>query len=647
MKKSTKSMILALTAFSSIALAGCGISAKEDFIIDYTYETPSGSQVTDQITAQDILDRYLSNNGSNAAQAYYNAIYEVALREAFSDGGKFADQMGTVQAEVDRIVADEKNKANNADTSWEDYLINTLGISAEGLSVEERERQYRLNQEVAQMKEVVSDEFYDTFSQWNPEDDVDSGTSQEDIDEYNMVYGENGYLKTKLPYHVKDILIKVDADASDYSSGDISSQNAADLYELIRELTRTNTTTNTFGDVARRLSDDTASAENLGEHLMDLDESFINEFKLGVYTFDSIFNSATNTNTLSEKFLMPEDVQENLTDVGVNYIPYGAIVELYNYRNVETYRDPTTGQELTVNEGNANYYPRNIIFNKYFNSHNIGFIINANVNTDDPEHYYTLTDTGVEVASDLDENGDYKLGDSLYFEEGTSEANHFVNIPGLEYPVLADEEGNPIIMARSETSNAGIHFIAIKKSPLENQETASVKLNQYYAPVNPLTQNGQDSNGRPYYNPDFPVDSEGNQLTTFVRSSLNTDLTGYDERVSTLRDRYETYTSTNKDFQLFQWVTEGNYKAADDRVQAMVDQYINTNIFDTNATNEQSLTDDWYEYNEVITAQEEERKIGLIPETCAIHFGDMDYYGVGKLCYYTTTLDPNSQGNNN
>lgn len=647
MKKTTKSMILALTALSSIALSACGISPKEDFVIDYTYDSPNGESTTSEITAQDVLDRYLNQEGTTAAQAYYNAMYEVALRKVFEDeNGKFHEYLSEVQADANQDVAEAKDSANEADTSWEDYLINTLNIKGDNLSVEEREHQYYLQCETTAMKEKVSDEFYETFKQWDPSKDT---ASQEDIDEFNMVYGENGYINKKVPYHVRDILIKVDADASDYTRGEISSTNAQDIYDLLNELVRSNTTTNTYGDIARRMSDDTASAATLGEHLMDLDTSFINEFKLGVYTYDALINETVIDNETNrariEQFTMPQNVEQELSHVGVTYIPYEAAFLLNQYKNTESVIDPTTGQELSVNEGNADYYPRNIIFNKYFNSHNVSFITNMKVDSSDPTNDYTYTDTGATVKTDIDAHGNYKLNTEPYFAEGTSEANHFREIPGLEYPVLCDEKGNPILVSRSETSNAGIHFVVIEKSALETT-TDDTPLNAYYAPLTPITQNGVDpSTGDKYYNPDFPTDDNGNQITTYVNSSLTLSVEGYNERVSTLKDKYESYTSTQKDFQLFQWVTEGNFKAANQAIQDKIDQYIEYSMLNVDATNEQKLIDSWNDYNNTIIEQENARQMGLIPETCAIHFGDPKYYSEGRLCYYTTSANPSTGTN--
>ncbi len=648
MKKIAKNLTLALTVFSSVALSSCSIKEKEDFVLDYSYTDPtSNTKTTKEISAQDILDRYITRQGSSSAKAYYDTIYEVALRQEFTSG-KFKDRYSYIKNQVETSIKEEKDKANSNDVTWESYLTDTLGYTDDTMSTSEKEHELYLDKEVEFMKEEASDKFYESFKQWNPDKDT---ASEEDINNYNMVYGENGYIKTKLPYHVRDILIKVDADADNYTTGEITSTNAKDLYDLISELTKSKVGTNTYSDIASKYSDDTTSggvtSDNLayGEQLMDLDTSFINEFKLGIYTYDSLFNDDTKDNELKDKFLMPEDVKENLTNLGVRFIPYEAVELLNEYKDVEKYKDTTTGQELIVNEGLTKYYPRNIIFNKYFNSHNISFIVNEKVDSSDPSNSYTLTDTGVEVKSDIDSNGNYKYSNTEYFASGTSEANHFVYFESLGKSVLCDEKGNPIIVTRSETSNAGIHFVVIEKSALENQETADVKLNEYYAPVTPILQNGQDSQGNPYYNSDFPTDSNGNQLSTFVNSSVNTNVEGYNKRVSVIKNKFETYTSSKKEYQLFEWITNGSYKANNEIIQTKIDQYIDSNIANIDLTTQQSLVDSWTDYNNDLLDQESQRKLGLVPETCAIHFGDSDYYGKGKLCYYTSSLDADKGGN--
>jgi hypothetical protein len=59
-------------------------------------------------------------------------------------------------------------------------------------------------------------------------------------------------------------------------------------------------------------------------------------------------------------------VYEPNQDTGLGQIPFGAAVALAD--NADTIKDVNGN---TVNEGNEAFYPRNVIFNKYFNKHNI------------------------------------------------------------------------------------------------------------------------------------------------------------------------------------------------------------------------------------------------------------------------------------
>jgi hypothetical protein len=58
-------------------------------------------------------------------------------------------------------------------------------------------------------------------------------------------------------------------------------------------------------------------------------------------------------------------VYQQIKDTGLGQIPFGAAVALPICR----YDQRCAGN--TVNEGNEAFYPRNVIFNKYFNKHNI------------------------------------------------------------------------------------------------------------------------------------------------------------------------------------------------------------------------------------------------------------------------------------
>lgn len=636
MKKSTKALVLALAVFSTISLSSCAIQTKEDFLIEYTYK-PAGSdkEITANISAQDMLDHYISKNGSAAAKTYYDAIYATALRKSFADG-EFKEYKPTIDSKVKEKIANAKDQADKNDMSWFDYLTNNLGYKDELMDEAQKEEAYRLDSELEAMKTRISDLYYEEFKEWKTPE-----TPDEDYDKYNMVAGENGYLKTKLPYQVRHVLVKNEADATDYTTGAISEDNAIKLSRVINKMTKTSTTSKTFSDIAYDESDDNAKT-NRGEYLMDLSTSFIKEFKLGVYTYEALFNNATKSNQLVEKFNIPTNVEGELKEIGVNYIPVGAVEALKNVADQETVLD-ANGNEVKVNEGKSEYFPRNVLFSKYFNSHNVGFIVNYDIAKTDPTYEYTATDTGLKIKSDINNDGTYDLGTPNFYKDGTVEATHFAQIDGLKYPVLCDESGNPIITVRSDSSSGGVHFIVVEKSPLQDDAKSDVKLNEYFAPVNPLTQNGQDAEGNKYLNHDFPVDAKNQQLKTYVNTNIITTVEGYNSRVTSLKEKYETFSGSKKEFQLFDWITNSvgdlTFQAKDLKVNTLVDQYILQQKLSIDNSSNKALINDWEGYLAVVSKQQEDRKVGLIPETCALNFGNKDYYGVGKLCHYSSELD--------
>ena len=139
MKKVAKNLALALTVFSTVALSSCSIKEKEDFALDYSYTDPTtGKTATKEITAQDILDRYITRQGSTSAKAYYDAIYEVALRQEFSTG-KFKDRASYIKNQVETSIKEEKDKANSSNVSWETYLNDTLGYTDSTMSTSDKE----------------------------------------------------------------------------------------------------------------------------------------------------------------------------------------------------------------------------------------------------------------------------------------------------------------------------------------------------------------------------------------------------------------------------------------------------------------------------------------------------------------------------
>jgi hypothetical protein len=651
MKKLRKSLIVGLSALTLTSLASCAITTKEDYIVEYTYTASDGTVVVNSITAQDMYERYLKLNVKDKAKSLFDTVYELTVRLAFdsSVNGPMSSYLSLVKSEADKAVKEAQDKADTANTSWEDYLNDTLGYTDPNMSTAEKEHQYRLDQELASMKSKVSDQYYDTFKDRKNSDD-------ELQKKYNLVWGDDGYLTTKLPYHVRHILVKAGGSSDNYTSNEISEDQATKLVRVIRSLTEIDGENVTFGSIAGIETDDSGSKSTNGEYLMDTSTSFVNEFKLGVYTYEALLNENTSdeyaTKDNEKSFNIPgygsSDTDTDasfLTSLGATYIPYQAIDELDTYKSITKYNNQN------VNEGKTQYYPRNIIFNKYFNVHNVGFITNEKVVVPDGDSLVERDyNDGTTWKSDIDDNGKYTTGDTYLTGDA---AKNFKLVDGFgDKPVLCDEKGNPIMVVMNSTSSGGLHFIVVERSPLVDSVTEedgrTVSLNEYYAPVNPLTDNGVNyETNRKYYNPDFPgVNNDESQgaltdpKSTYVYGKLKTTVEGYNTKVTELKNKYESYQGDIKNFKIFDRLAETNnydIKIKDENAQELVEKYREQVEVSTAETSASSLKTAWDTYTNAIKKQQTDRKNGLIPETCALNFGKSDYYSEGKLCYYSET----------
>ena len=121
-----------------------------------------------------------------------------------------------------------------------------------------------------------------------------------------------------------------------------------------------------------------------------MSSDFVPEFKLGSYAYETLFNQREKSTAFgaanayriapgltkdatsladidtNQKLENNKTVYQEINDTGLGQIPFGAAVALADM--ADTTKDNSGN---TVNEGNEAFYPRNVIFNKYFNKHNI------------------------------------------------------------------------------------------------------------------------------------------------------------------------------------------------------------------------------------------------------------------------------------
>lgn len=669
MIKRKKSICLAIAALSAVSLSGCSsvTSNSEGYILTYTY---NGKELS--ISTREIINRYLNENRNDHAAAFYNALNEVVIRRAFEEGGQLASFKSTVDNNATNDVNNAKDKADEEGTSWPDYLDGQ--ITDDSLTTEEKEQEFFLQKQYERMKTTVEEQYFENFSDYQK----DSNDSTADLqDEYNLLYGTNGYIQNKVPYHIRHILVQVDA-SQDYgfSRGHISSDDAHQIYQVVTALANGTS----FADTANLYTDDTGNKDsntgtlNGGEYIMDTSTPFVNEFKLGIYTYDlllseNVYESDANYHTKLDNLHIPKSVKDTLTDFGVSYIPYDIILEL------EKVKDRTTADGVTVNDNDEDYYPRNIYFNKYFQNRNVAFITDEALLTDDQLGYkndyssfagdnWTAIGmdkrndkvSGSTVYSDVNEEGHYITSgvQSDWFDEHPKQLSNFkpITIDGDTKNVLCDQNGNPIMVVRNQESSSGIHFIVIERSAFDTtgatqDEPCKATIEEYYAPVTPKEIDGiNPDTQKPYWTTDgtFPVYTDNDvklPKQTYVQtevvrsdSDVNNTVGNYTARVSTLRTSIETSIDT---YDTFKWLNP-NYEIslndiAGQDIQSMVETYINKETRASEDTAAQSLEDSWMSYANSIVQQNRQRQYMLLPEVLARHFGEANLYVQGAPGY--------------
>lgn len=669
MKNGKKAISFALTALTVVSLSSCfDVSQKDNGeVLTYDY---NGASL--KLTTEDIINKYLNEDRTEHAKAFYDALYEVVVRVSFEDGGLLSSYKTAVESSAKDEILKAKSDADTDGKSWHDYLVDA-GYDEDNTTDEQKENELYLDKLYEHMTDRVNTEFSNKFNKW------ELAESDEQQVKYNALWGEEGYLTNRLPYHVKHILVKVDASETtgQYSRGHISSDNVDKLYKTVTRLVEGDS----FSSVAKNFTDDEGSASTGGEYIMDTETSFVNEFQLGIYTYDAILNQNQYKNEKGfdekvEKLHIPESVKEDLTDFGVTYIPYGVIEEMYEKKDVEK------KDGVVVNEGDADYYPRNIYFNKYFQNRNLAFITDEACYTKEElsdvsnnnAGYHTITDniSGKTVFTDI-KDGKYKTKENSKFTSDESKLTNFkpLTINGVTKNVLHDTDGNPILVVRNQESSTGIHFIVVERSAFDESDVNFNKaeyinqgadentvdkykttLNEYYATTNPKDRDGfNPTTGKPYYVKTFPnVEETINGTTTYIpkktyvqtaiitaTNDAYSKVNDYDARIDDLQENLDSMDSVTKFSKYERLNSVVNVKFNENvfggNVNQLVAKYINTQKETISRNSEKTIQDRWYAYSTAIKKQSNERQYNLLPEILAADFGNAELYKKGQPGY--------------
>ena len=717
MNKKRSALGLALLLGVTVGLSACNYPTETTDGSVLTYTDAQGNRVS--YTAEQLLDDYLGNGSSLSTE--FDRVYEVLVRNYYNDPSQ-ASVLKTLEdkARAD-VITDKQTATSNASSNgtsfeqeWQTILNSHDCDNADELY------QYHLYQEE---QSRFLDDFYATFGTGDSsingtevmrdgELTIDGETRAAFPASEEWGRGVAGYLKEQMPYHLRHILIKLTSATSGNftqdtitETGENGGGEATNLATLILRLAGVNerlqTLTNrpTFSQLAAQFSGDTGSAANGGELSTDsstglmtkvMESDLVNEFKLGIYAYESLYNQrekataygsenvyritpgltedATSTADVdaTQTLSNGETVNEFFADEGIGTIPFGAALALLENSDVDT---DVNGNK--VNDNNAAFYPRNIIFNKYFNKHNVCVITPNAIEMNTLSQIATtigsndIATAGQSAANTVE--GNYVTGENY---EG-AHSDFFASLPGFQVDttdilpginggkndnVLTNSEGQVVLVVRAGTdSYQGVHFIVINRSALskyglsaqtnegkteyiENTEqtNGTATLNQYYTTYTTSSSS-------------YPKDSEGNNLQTFV-TYQGTQTSTQNTRSSNLVSEIRGYNKNLTSFQ-FQSLVDGTSSSdgakiefADAGVQKNLETYVRTSRQSTTDDNFDTWKNNWLTYAELLQAQEEARKLGsgtmtgtLISEHCAVQYGqaskDATWTNNGA-CYY-------------
>lgn len=604
MKKSKLTVSLVSSFIAAIAMSSCSndVTSSKNSLV--TFEGYNGEKIN--LITDSMYEKY--RNTSDGITKFYNAIMESIIRYEFKNGelaGKTDSTYSAIVKDAEKNVKGQKEQAkNNAKTNGTSYEKEWETI-LEGKGVESEKELLELF-----IYELEKEEVQDWFYEENKE------TLK---NEYLGVNNDGSKVESKvsssLPYHIRHILISISGGNTEFTRATISSSEAKKLATVAKELVDGKIT---FGQIAFTRSDDESSAVKFGDvGIMDLDTSFVNEFKLGIYAFDTQTNKAAGkANDAIESGLglkgeyKSSTVETKIDEIGLTYVPYAAFEKIGEEAETEKDKDGNN-----VNDGDASYFPRNIYWNKYLNHHNPFVITNNSLNA--------LTNDG---------NGGTltKVNDA---SEGQAGWRYVSNIcTSKDQRVLTDENGRVIIGVRSEH---GIHLMVMQKSIYDFDEggsnTAVTSLGEYYTSLTP------DDDGYPTYT----VDGKTLDKVTYVNYLNTSDKSAIKERANDVKDKIKSFDATY-DYRLYQELKKDskikfntvNGVSLEEDIDNLISRTQENNLFNDAETLEKS----WRTYLELIDAQNEQRakEDRLILETCAINFKDAansaDYKERGK-CY--------------
>ena len=554
MKKSKLSITLVTGFIAAMALSACSNvkSSKEAVVTFYDYD----SKETVKLLTNDVYKAY--NNTTAGVSKFYDKILEVLIRyefkeKDFSEGELKYQEIekwakNQVQEQKDKAKENAKSNKTSYDTEWKAILESNNVDDAKGLQ-----------------EKFIYEKEKEVMKNWYADDNEKAAALKSEflgITSTGAAAANPNNVKAAMPYHIRHILVKVDeaGDANEkFYKGTVTEAQAKLLANTVSELANGQYN---FSQVASMYSEDGSASAGGDVGIMTNTATsgslqMVNEFQLGLYAYDNLYDAANVADAEAGKVIkaglgIDQKVKDALPTAAVE-VPYEAFVNMGKYANVTTDKK---GNKLA--DGSTSLYPRNIVWNKYFNLHNVFVIKNAK-----KADYSTLVNPKDEFAN-LASNQAYDATLPRFNANG----------------YLVDEKGNVIIGVRSQY---GIHFMVIEESMYDYAE-----LDTYYDTKLP-TDKDYDKNVRSYVN--------------YIESA---NLDDYKKRADDVKGKITSFDSTY-DYRLYTYLKDKvgkiEFQGAAADLGKRIDQYIAAQKENNSYKQEDGLKQVWRTYTELLEVQ--------------------------------------------
>lgn len=666
MKKGKRTLSLVLSMLTMTSVTGC----KEDY---YEPENKWKEGIVVNVGGKDYTyEQFYSmlDNTKGSAQSYFTVAKNILAQ--------------LVTPKTDAILSTVDTRINDLKNTWKtNARTNKTSIKEEQEKTfesekVENEKELRAKFIAEEQNTQNSNSYYDI--------NVD-GTTDPTYKYYISEDMTKQYVAKQAPYHVSHILVKVDAssDGQGMWDGKITADNAKKIGNVAKMLA----SSDTFGSIAQIASDDEGSAKQYGELYTSADgstqiamektTSYINEFKLGLYAYEAFLNPETKDSTINNSLraslrvpgkAAKDDTYDYKDNTAVSSKMNNTLVGTGKAFGIPLSKAITLGyisdlesniiNGMKVDYASETQYPRNILFNNFFNYHGVNFMY------DDSDSYQqSFLQDAIEVGkargvsitslSDVESKLPSKYAEYEYVSGQLSkiDSHKFAVVSGIsdnlvEYTadingkssltaisgskkiLLEKDDGtvNPIIIVRGGSSSyQGIHFITINNDPFIN---ASTKHEYYRTNIPQASADKTSANSTSYeQNPSF---------INYVTPDVNSNTT-YNTRRDTI---YKVIKASDSNMEFNLWDSnvakfKAQYGHEFSEVLGKFDQVISKYITTTREAsvrgNEESLDDSWESYVQLLDLQEQVSPRGIVPQVCISAFEGGSLNGKEDICH--------------